>query len=299
MSRTVMEFSGFRLEPERRRLTDPEGEAQTLRARDFETLVALVERAGTPVSKEELIATVWPGSVVEENNLNQAISKLRQILGDDRYDPKFIATLPGRGYQFIAPVRQLTADEAKGAGEATGNRRWRIVLAAVGLAVLAAVALWWSNDTGQAPSTVISLEAGRLVTQSPSSNSNPALSGDGTFMAFVSDRSGTPQIWVKGLPDGKPIQITEGERAAASPAWSPVDDTILFQRPDDDGTPAIWRTDALRSNPATLIQRRAVTPRFAGGRSFTFSKGYSSVYVATLDGNDTRRIDGIPKTPGF
>lgn len=299
MSRIVLEFSGFRLEPERRRLTTPEGEALTLRARDFETLLALVQRAGTPVSKEDLIATVWPGSVVEENNLNQAISKLRQILGDDRHDPKFIATLPGRGYQFIASVRQLVADDENDANEVTANHRRRSLLAAVSIAILAGVALWWSVDTRQAPSVVISLEAARLVTQSPASNTNPALSGDGTFMAFVSDRSGTPQIWVKGLPDGKPIQITEGDNAAASPAWSPVDDTILFQRVEAGGAPSIWRTDALRSNPPSLVQRRAVSPRFADGRSFTFSRGYSSVYVATLDGNDVRRIEGIPKTPGF
>ncbi|HUE84954.1 MAG TPA: winged helix-turn-helix domain-containing protein [Vicinamibacterales bacterium] len=56
------------------------------------------------LSKEELRAALWPDVVVEENNLGQAISKLRQALGESPGDNKYIATVSGRGYRFVAPV---------------------------------------------------------------------------------------------------------------------------------------------------------------------------------------------------
>ena len=74
----VFEFRGYRLDLRQRRLLAPGGEAVALRARVFDTLAVLVQRAGEPVSKAELMDAVWPGTVVEENNLNQAISALRQ-----------------------------------------------------------------------------------------------------------------------------------------------------------------------------------------------------------------------------
>ena len=76
-----------------------DGEAVAVGPRAFELLVALVERAGQLVSKGELLDLVWPGLVVEENNLQVQISTLRKILG-----PNAISTLAGRGYRFTLPI---------------------------------------------------------------------------------------------------------------------------------------------------------------------------------------------------
>src|SRR4051812_36149073 len=65
----------------------------------------LVEHTGDVLDKEELMRAVWPDTAVEENNLNQNISILRRALGEPRGDPRYIATVPGRGYQFVAKVR--------------------------------------------------------------------------------------------------------------------------------------------------------------------------------------------------
>ncbi len=70
-------------------------------ARAFDLLLALVERRDRVVSKSELLDLVWPNVVVEENNLQVHISSLRKLLG-----PKAIATIPGRGYRFVAPLRE-------------------------------------------------------------------------------------------------------------------------------------------------------------------------------------------------
>jgi DNA-binding winged helix-turn-helix (wHTH) protein/TolB-like protein/tetratricopeptide (TPR) repeat protein len=98
------EFGGFRIEVAARRLLAPSADPVDLSARAFDVLLHLVEHRGTDVSKERLLSAAWPDTVVEENNLNQAITVLRRALGDQRSAPRFIMTVPGRGYRFVAKV---------------------------------------------------------------------------------------------------------------------------------------------------------------------------------------------------
>lgn len=76
-----------------------DGQPARLGARAFDVLMTLVERRDAVVSKNELLDTVWPGLVVEENNLQVQVSALRKLLG-----PHTIVTIPGRGYRFFAPI---------------------------------------------------------------------------------------------------------------------------------------------------------------------------------------------------
>ena len=71
----------------------------------FDTLVVLLEQAGRTVSKDELLDRIWPGTTVEENNLTQAISRLRRALEGTTDGRRCIVTLPGHGYRFVEPVR--------------------------------------------------------------------------------------------------------------------------------------------------------------------------------------------------
>jgi len=77
-----------------------------LGSRAFDILTALVERAGEVVSKEELIARAWPTTVVEEANLKIQVSALRRALGDGQGGNRYIATVVGRGYNFVAAIRE-------------------------------------------------------------------------------------------------------------------------------------------------------------------------------------------------
>ena len=94
----MLGFGRFELQPERRRLLQ-DGEPVAIGARAFDVLLALVERRDRVVAKTELLDLVWPGLVVEENNLQVQISTLRKLLG-----PQAIATIPGRGYRFTLPA---------------------------------------------------------------------------------------------------------------------------------------------------------------------------------------------------
>src|SRR4029450_10515784 len=75
------------------------------------TLLALVERGGHAVEKDELMRRVWPNAIVEEGNLTFNISSLRKALGDDPRLHEYIVTVPGEGYQFVAGVRAAGFDE--------------------------------------------------------------------------------------------------------------------------------------------------------------------------------------------
>lgn len=105
----LYEFGPFRLDP-RLPLLLRDGEPVPLQPKALETLVALVERGGRVVGREELVAAVWPDAEVEENNLSVNVSLLRKALGEAEGGGKYIETVPRRGYRFTAPVRELPAE---------------------------------------------------------------------------------------------------------------------------------------------------------------------------------------------
>ena len=105
-------FSGFSADPVRRLLFGPDGEPIALKPRVFDTLLYLIEHRGELLQKQALLDAIWPHVVVEENNLNQAISTLRRVLGETRDEHRFIVTEPGRGYRFVAPVEAVPVESA-------------------------------------------------------------------------------------------------------------------------------------------------------------------------------------------
>lgn len=102
-------FGPFVLDRDRRLLAR-DGAPVGITPKAFDLLVVLVERSGAAVTKDELMSALWPDTAVEENNLTFQISTLRKALGAD--GARFIATLPGRGYQFVAPLQRIEAAEA-------------------------------------------------------------------------------------------------------------------------------------------------------------------------------------------
>jgi TolB-like protein/DNA-binding winged helix-turn-helix (wHTH) protein/Tfp pilus assembly protein PilF len=102
----VYEFGEFQLDARRRVLRLRHGNQPVeLTPKALATLIYLVERAGQVVEKQALFAAVWPNVVVEEGNLTQTIHVLRRALGEQPDDHRFIVTVPGRGYRFVADVR--------------------------------------------------------------------------------------------------------------------------------------------------------------------------------------------------
>jgi len=156
-------FGPYQLEAEERVLLR-DGQPVTLPPKDLETLLALVEKAGHIVEKEELLEKVWPGVFIEEGNLSRHIFNLRQVLGDSPDGRKYIETVPRRGYRFVASVRkdgETTASDpatspASGRSQTARPVGLRRTLRLVPLGVLTALAVtamlgsrrFWSQKPG-------------------------------------------------------------------------------------------------------------------------------------------------------
>lgn len=105
-------FGPFLLCPGARRLSR-DGVALSVGSRAFDILVALVKRRGSVLSHRELLALAWPGLVVEDANLRVQIQSLRRSLGCARKDERFIVSVPGRGYCFVALANEVKLSEAR------------------------------------------------------------------------------------------------------------------------------------------------------------------------------------------
>ena len=97
-------FGSFQLLPEQRLLLEGDKPLR-VGSRALELLIVLVERHGELVSKEELMARVWPNTFVEAANLTVHVAALRRTLGDGRDGNRFLINIPGRGYRFVAPIK--------------------------------------------------------------------------------------------------------------------------------------------------------------------------------------------------
>ena len=100
----VYAFGEFRLDASKRLIFASDGEIVPLMPKAYEILAYLVGNSGRVIDKDELLSAIWPDTAVEENNLTQNISAIRRMLGEKHRENRFIATVPGRGYKFVAPV---------------------------------------------------------------------------------------------------------------------------------------------------------------------------------------------------
>jgi len=107
------EFDNFRIDSGKRLLSNGGPEPVPLTPKIFDTLLYLVSHHGTVIDKDELMSAIWPDTIVEENNLNKNISVLRRVLGENPGENRYIVTVPGKGYKFVASVVESSANGIK------------------------------------------------------------------------------------------------------------------------------------------------------------------------------------------
>src|SRR5919205_2778476 len=107
----VFEFGPFRLDTAEK-LFFKHGEPVPLAPKAFELLAILVKQSGHLVDKNDLLKEIWPDSFVEESSLTQNIYVLRKALSESHDEPRYIETVPRRGYRFVAAVKAVGGDEA-------------------------------------------------------------------------------------------------------------------------------------------------------------------------------------------
>jgi len=158
----------FLLTPQRRRLTRA-GADLRLGSRAFDLLLALIEREGRLATKDELMAEVWPGTIVDENNLAAQISILRKVLSSDPALARDLQTVPGRGYRLVARVEPLASEPVHAtpapAPAHAGEAPSLVVLPFASLSSVADQA-YFAEGLSQTVSTDLSRIAGLLVISS-------------------------------------------------------------------------------------------------------------------------------------
>ena len=219
-----------------------------LQDQPFRVLTALLARPGEVVTREELREKLWrDGTFVDfDRGVNTAINKIRDALGDSADTPRFVETLPRRGYRFVAPVDgavppaagavSIAARPAASAQQETssGPRRserllqigWAVTAVLLVAAAGIILAMWrsWPDQAGKADFAKFAFTPGGDV-------SNPVISPNGRYVAYVRGISPQSKLWVQGLRGEKPREIdgTEGiDDFFCNLVWSPDSDFIAF-----------------------------------------------------------------------
>lgn len=206
----------------------------------MDLLILLVERRGALVAREEIAARVWNGNgqVDTQSSINTAIRKIRQALNDVGEQPRFIETVIGKGYRFIAEVSTPTPPQPEAAlpQEPAPMKRHAYLLSSIGVGaaiVTGAIALFLFRS---APAN---REAMTIVpfTAVPGLQSWPAFSPDGKQVAFgwTGDAGNCSHIYVKTVGGGEPVKLTDSEECDSSPSWSRDGGWIAFLRKQPEG----------------------------------------------------------------
>jgi Tol biopolymer transport system component/DNA-binding winged helix-turn-helix (wHTH) protein len=273
-SRRIVRFGVYELDLDSEELRKS-GLKIKLSGQPSQVLVMLLERPGDVVSREELQKKLWPdGTFVDfDHSLNTAINKIREALGDSAENPRFVETLARRGYRFIASVatetgglsviaeqpESLPVDHVKPNLGSLFRRRSRRVMVVSLLLVATSCFVWWIISKRSLPG--IPLRLTRL-TSDPGLTFQPALSPDGTYVAYASDRSGEGNldIWIQPVASGEPRRLTQHQEDDYEPAFSPDGARIAFRSDRDKG--GIYVVSSL-GGEARLIVREGRNPRFS------------------------------------
>jgi len=300
-------------------LSEREGELRKngvrikLQEHPLSVLIELVSNAGRLVTREGLQQKLWPADTFVDFDVgvNKAIRKLRQALGDEADNPRFIETQSRRGYRFVAPVTEcgaapesITKDtllvppkavEGSQSGtdheDRNAKRHWYWGLAtscALALVIYGAGVTWRLTNATQP----LAIEQ-RITANPPEAPiTAAAVSTDGKFVAY-SDSTG---VYIRHIDTGetRPLQLPKGFEAVPT-SWFPDGTHLLLSAGEaSQGNPNLWKVSILGGGPQKLMDNArggAVSP---DGSKIAFSRGDAvglpEIWVVDSDGSRLHRI---------
>jgi DNA-binding winged helix-turn-helix (wHTH) protein/Tol biopolymer transport system component len=314
----LLEFADFKIDLRSGEL-HRNGSVVRLQRQPFEILAHLAGHAGEIVSREELRQRLWQNDtfVDFDNGLNAAISKVREALADSAEQPRFVETLPRRGYRFIAEVRVIDPNHAGrtfakaepatpvhdavtaatscsviATPPASPRRRQRYLvfaalLALVALVAVATIEIWHSTRDVHR----LAIEQ-RLTANPPEAPITAAVvSPDGRYLAYA-DPTG---VYIRQIEGGetRPLQSPVGLYAAPS-GWFPDGTHLLLNAEGAGGTvSSLWKISILGGGPQMLVENAGAGVVSPDGSKIAFLRSASErleVWIASSEGSDPRRI---------
>lgn len=301
-------FGPFSLDPEARVLLR-DGEPVPMTGKALDVLVVLVQNAGRLIDKDELLSRVWVGTIVEEANLSQSIFTVRKILGDSPRDRLYIATVQGRGYQFVAPVTELSGETQPTAGVpqesapdsfTNGNliTRHKLVAVSVIAGMVAAIGALWFVLLRSARSPAELVERRLTFNSSANPIESAAISPDGKYLAY-SDSTG---IHVRLLSTGEerliptPGGVSPGLSRIDS--WFPNGTELLAHSREADGHGRMWAVSIMGGSSREIRGDATGWEVSPDGTRIAFSPtgtGFGGqIWLMDSEGNNRQKVLGLP-----
>lgn len=274
----TIRFGVFEVDPRTGELRKT-GSRIRLQDQPFNVLIALLKHPGEVVTREELQQRIWPTESFGDfdHAVNVAVAKLRTALGDSAENPRYVETLPRRGYRFIFPVtfpaQSETAMLAEAPSEVSGSAgksptRFGIVVGTLVL-ILAGIGLGWYKWHGRGPLPAPQLTQ-HQITDNPPENfvMTGAISADGRYLAYQ-DQTG---LFVRNLQSGETRPITLPADSPLSKRWLTAqwfpDDEKLLVATDK---PDLWVVTVVGQAPPQVIRQSAYAPSISpDGKSLAF-----------------------------
>jgi len=298
--RHLYEFDSFVLDAGNRILLK-DGVNVRLNPKALETLLVLVQNPVQVVEKDRFLKEVWPDSFVEEGSLSQNIHELRKALGDDSSEPRYIETIPKRGYRFVAQVKVSAADAGRidlaGAQDETTvierHTFARVISQEFGETELPARPVS-AVDQGRALALPAAGESPKRQTKLVAAVVAALLvAGALGLFVYLNRARGTPAPGSRAR--STLVRLTNNKAMDGEPVWSPDGSKIAFWS-NRDGKNDIYVMDADGSNVKRLTNNLSddVGPRWSpDGRKILFDSdrdGNREAYVMDADGGNQTRL---------
>ena len=256
-----------------------------LQPQPFRVLLLLIERAGQVVTREEIQRYLWTDStfVDFEHGINFSINQVRGALADSAEDPRYVETIPKRGYRFIGVVEQ---DNASSSASAVGvrpsvkpGRKENVVVVACVLFLAVAFGafhFWPRSNTPSGPTKITQ------ISQWNKPMDSATLSPDGHAVAFTSPVGGIAQMFVMLTFGGEPLQLTNDQGDKFVKTFSPDGKEVFYGR--FLGRDEIWAVPTLGGASRRVVFGTWVVPSPDGASIFYVKLGNSGIFRAGKSG---------------
>jgi Tol biopolymer transport system component/DNA-binding winged helix-turn-helix (wHTH) protein len=306
-NKDLYEFGDFRLNTAEKLLINEKGQ-NSLPPKVFDLLTLFLENSGKLLTKEEILEKVWAESFVEESNLAFTIAQIRKLLNDNARQPKYIETVPKRGYRFIAQIKEpsvpkLPAETAviKQSETATTNifstKTFAFLSVAILLLATVAIAAYWINiKSVESPLLNRAYNLAKLTESGKSQNS--AISPDGKFVVYPHEVNSSQSLWRKQLESGESLQILPPVEAIYGEIQISKDgQNIFFARRLENAGFDIFRLPVLGGVPAKITGGAqgvfGVSPdekMISFVRCPNLKEEECALFTANIDGGNEKKI---------